>query len=100
MTSNSAYSSLNTEEKEIRVLYIDTFIPGSSYGHEEQCITGRLTHISLAGEHIPYYALSYVWGDATPVSAVVLDTGACIPIAKNLLVALEHVRKYLFLPVS
>ncbi|KAJ4286830.1 hypothetical protein N0V90_013082 [Kalmusia sp. IMI 367209] len=100
MSSISAYGPLSTGKKEIRVLYINDFVPGSPHGYEEQCLTGKLTHFRLDEEHKPYYALSYVWGDPTPVSAIILDIGARIPIAQNLLVALQHLRRNDFLPIG
>ena len=100
-THNGPYNLLNPDKTEIRILYVDGFTDGTPYGYETQCVNGRLVHISLAEEHhLPFYALSYVWGDPAPVSAIILDGGAQIPIAHNLLEAMEHITRYRFLPVS
>ncbi|KAJ4356764.1 uncharacterized protein N0V89_004800 [Didymosphaeria variabile] len=100
MSQIPTYGPLSIEKKEIRVLYIQDFVSGQPYGYEEQCISGRLVHISLADEHLPYYALSYVWGDPAPVSAVILPHGACIPLGRNLLFALSEIQRNNFLPVD
>lgn len=51
---------------------------------------GRFTIISIDGED-KFDALSYMWGDASPVDNIVVD-GAAIPIAWNLTRALEYLR--------
>ncbi|RYN20117.1 hypothetical protein AA0112_g10859 [Alternaria arborescens] len=51
---------------------------------------GRFTIISIDGEE-EFDALSYMWGDASPVDHIVVD-GAAIPVAWNLARALEYLR--------
>jgi hypothetical protein len=51
---------------------------------------GRFTIISTDGED-KYDALSYMWGDASPVDHIVVD-GAAIPVTWNLARALEYLR--------
>lgn len=100
-TQNGPYKPLNAKNSEIRILYVDGFTDGSPYGYETQCVTGRLRHTSLDKKHhVSFYALSYVWGDPAPVSSIILDNGARVPIAHNLLEALEHIAEYRFLPVG
>ncbi|CAN9465904.1 unnamed protein product [Alternaria alternata] len=51
---------------------------------------GRFTIISIDGED-KFDALSYMWGDASPVEYIIFD-GAAIPVAWNLARALEYLR--------
>lgn len=53
---------------------------------------GRFTTISIDGED-KYDALSYMWGDASPVDHIVVD-GAAIPVVWNLTRALEYLRDH------
>ncbi|CAI6332541.1 unnamed protein product [Periconia digitata] len=98
LSRRSTYDPFENVDEEIRVLYLDQVLLGESYGFEDYCISGNLKHITLTGNHSPYFALSYVWGDSTPVSAVILDAREPIPIARNLLLALLHIKKHHLLP--
>ncbi|CAN9374598.1 unnamed protein product [Alternaria alternata] len=59
-------------------------------GERRDPFQGRFTVISIDGGD-KYDALSYMWGDASPVDHIVVD-GAAIPIAWNLARALEYLR--------
>lgn len=59
-------------------------------GERDDPFQGRFTIISIDGED-KYDALSYMWGDASPVDHIVVD-GAAIPVAWNLARALEYLR--------
>ncbi|CAN9468333.1 unnamed protein product [Alternaria alternata] len=59
-------------------------------GERTDPFQGRFTIISIDGED-KYDALSYMWGDASPVDHIVVD-GAAIPVAWNLARALEYLR--------
>jgi hypothetical protein len=59
-------------------------------GERSDPFQGRFTVISIDGED-KYDALSYMWGDASPVDHIVVD-GAAIPVAWNLARALEYLR--------
>ncbi|CAN9440869.1 unnamed protein product [Alternaria alternata] len=59
-------------------------------GERTDPLQGGFTIISIDGED-KYDALSYMWGDASPVDHIVVD-GAAIPIAWNLARALEYLR--------
>jgi len=98
MPLDDIFAPLNKDAKEIRVLHLDALSSPNNVG--EQYLTGRLAHISLTNKPPPYFALSYVWGNVEPVSAVMLDNGSRIPIAQNLLIALQHIKRHEFLPVS
>jgi hypothetical protein len=53
-------------------------------------IYGELEHVSLSAKH-SYEALSYVWGDASDTSSMILDR-TLYPITKNLECALRYLR--------
>ena len=59
-------------------------------GERADPFRGRFTIISIDGED-KFDALSYMWGDASPVDHIVVD-GAAIPVAWNLARALEYLR--------
>ncbi|CAN9453286.1 unnamed protein product [Alternaria alternata] len=59
-------------------------------GERTDPFCGRFTVISIDGED-KFDALSYMWGDASPVNKIVFD-GAAIRIAWNLARALEYLR--------
>ncbi|KAH8161892.1 hypothetical protein CIB48_g6351 [Xylaria polymorpha] len=88
MTSEFAYSSL-VEPDHIRLLLLQ---PTAS---RDDGLVGFLHHISLNDQYHdlidPYTALSYVWGDPTPVDTILLD-GKDVGITANLGVALRDLR--------
>ncbi|OAG15143.1 hypothetical protein CC77DRAFT_1044284 [Alternaria alternata] len=59
-------------------------------GERADPFRGRFTIISIDGED-KFDALSYMWGDASPVDYIIFD-GAAIPVAWNLARALEYLR--------
>ncbi|KAB2098699.1 hypothetical protein AG0111_0g12998 [Alternaria gaisen] len=59
-------------------------------GERANPFRGCFTTISIDGED-KFDALSYMWGDASPVDHIVVD-GAAIPVAGNLARALEYLR--------
>jgi hypothetical protein len=59
-------------------------------GERADPFRGRFTITSIDGED-KFDALSYMWGDASPVDHIVVD-GAAIPVAWNLARALEYLR--------
>ncbi|KAF1828623.1 HET-domain-containing protein, partial [Decorospora gaudefroyi] len=70
-------------EDRIRLL---TLLPGLL----NDPIYGELEHVSLSAKHT-YEALSYVWGDASDTSSMILDR-TLYPITKNLECALRYLR--------
>lgn len=60
----------------------------SSGGSE---LSGELIAVSIDSEHVGYDALSYMWGDPTPVATLSIS-GKALPLAENLATALRHLR--------
>ena len=103
------YRSLDKERREIRLLHLTAVIPGSPYGYDGDCISGRLEYQYLKGNDTVdetqddarrYMALSYVWGEPDYTSAVILDDGTFVSITSNLLIAIRHIFENGFAPVS
>ncbi|KAI1751879.1 heterokaryon incompatibility protein-domain-containing protein [Xylaria castorea] len=88
MNLGFAYSPL-TEEDGIRILLLQPAISRDVY------LRGSLQHISLAQQYDDliesYTALSYVWGDPTPVDKILIDDQE-LGITANLSAALRDLR--------
>lgn len=86
--SQSKYQPLDIERKEIRLLEI------LSPGTDALPTTCRLSTVSLTeNENISFAALSYVWGDASITTDIVLD-GTAFPVTTNLAMALRYVKHH------
>jgi hypothetical protein len=59
-------------------------------GERSEAFQGRLI-ISSIDEEVHYDALSYMWGDASPIDRIIVE-GAAVPVARNLASALEYLR--------
>jgi hypothetical protein len=79
-----AYISLDLTQKQIRLLHI-----APSLDHESR-LECSFSLASFDGD-VNYEALSYVWGDVTPVKPIGLE-GKEVLITKNLHSALSHLR--------
>lgn len=81
-TTNFEYVPLKSGQ--IRVLQL-------SSGRKGDAFVGRLITTQLDHDTMEYDALSYMWGDPTPVDVIWL-AGKALPIASNLARALAHLR--------
>ncbi|KAH8794546.1 heterokaryon incompatibility protein-domain-containing protein [Hyaloscypha sp. PMI_1271] len=79
-----AYISLDLTQKQIRLLHL-----APSLDHESR-LECKFSLASFDGD-VNYEALSYAWGDATPVKPIGLE-GKEVLITKNLHSALSHLR--------
>ena len=78
------YSSLNSEQKQVRLLELQ---PGR-YGRR---LHGKIRLVNLE-DHPTYEALSYTWGPITEDRCIFLDEGATLPLSDNLYRALQRLR--------
>lgn len=100
ISTRHVFRPLDKDKKEIRLIHLHAILPEKEEGGEKR-VAAHFSYTSLASDqHTKYQALSYVWGEANYVSAVVLGDVSHIPITKNLLVAIEHVFANGFAPVS
>ena len=89
MSSRFAYRPLK-EPDEIRILFLE---PSEN---RDAALRGSLRHTTLSYKYHdifePFVALSYVWGDPTPIDTIILD-GCEVGIAANLGTALKNIRE-------
>jgi hypothetical protein len=83
MASAARYEYQPLESRHIRILELEP-------GGDAEPFQGRFDTASI-DSGVKYDALSYVWGDATPVNTVTVS-GQAIPIAANLATALKYLR--------
>jgi hypothetical protein len=86
-TSAPAYQKLSRERSEIRLLLL---FPTATFDEKIQC---GIFKASLNGREspVPYYALSYVWGNSTETLPIYLN-GIQHQVTRNLESALRHLR--------
>lgn len=92
------HSPLDRAKSEIRLLHLNPITSGEQI-IPSSVLSGRLERISLLNR-VDYNALSYVWGDPTPVSHILMDDKTQFPIAANLLDAILHIFENDTTPVS
>ncbi|KAF2809800.1 uncharacterized protein BDZ99DRAFT_532506, partial [Mytilinidion resinicola] len=87
------YQPLDRSRKEIRLLILEDPPNPSRAIFRSTTLKCRMIHTSLRFSPRPdYYALSYVWGDPTPVINIEID-GKHTKITKNLAEALGSIQK-------
>jgi hypothetical protein len=78
------YNALRPDAREIRLL---TLLPSKYHNEPLRC---SINTVSMDNDP-DFWALSYVWGDESITSDIIIDTTA-IPVTTNLAAALQHIR--------
>jgi hypothetical protein len=81
-TPDFVYQPLQPDQ--IRILHL-------APGNKGDALTGEFRVSNFDDNAIEYDALSYMWGDPTPADRIYLS-GKALPIASNLITALQHLR--------